>query len=81
VYWLSKARALVNALPKCSFERSVAVSMVGFVIVYLLSGMSLELRYFGFFNGLFWIAGATIERTAIIAQENQSHPASQPTKA
>jgi len=69
--WLMKAKSVLIRKgryhlhgDKTAFERSVVAAMVGFMIIYLLAGMSLELRYFSYFTTLFWIAGAVIERLA-----------------
>jgi O-antigen ligase len=46
---------------KNSLERNVLVAMAGIVLIYLMSGLALELRYFGYFNTLFWICAGIID--------------------
>ncbi len=65
-FWLVRAfQALRLSAPR-SVERSVLGVMLGAMLIFLLSGMALELKYFGYFNSLFWIAGATIEQVRSI---------------
>jgi hypothetical protein len=61
--WLRQALVVARSLDKHRFERSACGVMLGCLLLYLLSGMAVELRYFGFFTAMFWIAGAAIERT------------------
>jgi hypothetical protein len=60
-FWLSQAVQVLRWSQRQSFERSVIGVMLGSLVIFLLSGLALELKYFGYFNSLFWIAGATIE--------------------
>jgi|GEM_PF-6721706 len=62
--WFQRFVRVCRAAPRHSFERSVAVAMCGFVLAWLVSGMFLELKHFGYFYTLFWIAGAMMERLA-----------------
>ncbi len=59
--WLTRAWSVLRTRPRDCFQRSVAAAMAGFIMIYAMSGMAMELRYYGFFNSLVWIAGATIE--------------------
>jgi hypothetical protein len=61
LFWLFQALQVFQRSQTGSFERSVLGVMIGTLLIYLLSGLALELKFFGFFNSLFWIAGATIE--------------------
>ena len=69
-YWLSYTASGVADVPRESFERSVIGVMVGSIAIYLLSGMALELKYFGYFNALLWIAGASIEQVRAMLQDS-----------
>jgi O-antigen ligase len=60
IYLFSRALRVYRLLPQ--FERSVLAAMIGSVMIYLLSGMALELRYFGYFNALFWIVVGVIDK-------------------
>jgi len=60
IYLFSRALSAYRLLPP--FERSVLAAMTGSVIIFLVSGMALELRYFGYFNALFWIVVGVMDR-------------------
>jgi hypothetical protein len=60
-FWLRQAVQVWRRSQRQSFERSVVGVMLGSFVIFLLSGLALELKYFGYLNALFWIAGATIE--------------------
>lgn len=60
--WLAKAASVLRSGPRGRFEYSVVAAMVGFLMIWLLSGLSIELRLFPYFAALFWMAGALIER-------------------
>lgn len=57
IYWLTE---------KNSFERSALATMTGCILIFLMSGLSLELRYFGYFNALFWIFAGVIDRLGAV---------------
>lgn len=54
-YLLKKMTDIYGMLKKGSLERDVLVAMIGFVFIFLLSGLAIELRYFGYYNAIFWI--------------------------
>lgn len=54
-YLLFRVIRVYGMIPKGGLERDALVSMTGSIFVFLLSGLALELRYFGYFNALFWI--------------------------
>ena len=60
-YLLLRAIRLYRMAEKSSLERNVLVAMTGSVLIFLLSGLALELRYFGYFNALFWICAGVID--------------------
>lgn len=62
IYLLIRAIHVYGLTQKNSFERSVLAAMTGCILIFLLSGLSLELRYFGYFNALFWICAGVIDR-------------------
>jgi len=49
---------------KNSLGRSVLVAMSGFILIFVMSGMARELRYFGYFNTMFWICAGVIDNLA-----------------
>jgi hypothetical protein len=65
VRWFTQAARVIRSGLKDQFEGSVAAVMVGFFLIWLLSGMNLELNYFPFFIALFWLAGAVVERLSL----------------
>ena len=60
--WLTRAGLILASSRRGQFEYSVVAAMVGFLLIWLLSGMSIELKLFPYFGALFWIAGGVIER-------------------
>jgi len=62
VYTLLRAVRVFGMTEKNSLERSVLVAMAGCILIFLMSGLVLELRYFGYFNALFWICAGVIDR-------------------
>jgi O-antigen ligase len=60
-YLLAKAARAYGLTQKGAVERSALVAMTGCVAIYLLSGLALELRYFGYFNAMFWIGAGIID--------------------
>jgi O-antigen ligase len=46
-------------------DRPIIAALVGIIIIYLLSGMALELKWFPYFTSLIWMAGAMIEMVAL----------------
>lgn len=60
--WMAKAIFVLRSKPHDQFEQSAVAAMVGFLAIWLLCGMSLELSYFTYYTTLFWTAGAIIER-------------------
>jgi O-antigen ligase len=54
-YLFYKIIRTYKLLDKGSFERNVLVAMAGSILIYLVSGLSLELQFFGYFNALFWV--------------------------
>jgi O-antigen ligase len=63
-YLLVRISRVYRMTEKSSLERNVLVVMTGSVLIYLLSGLALELRYFGYFNALFWICTGIIDYLA-----------------
>lgn len=61
-YILIRAIRVYGMTEKSSLERNIVVAMMGSVLIFLLSGLALELRYFGYFNALFWICAGVIDR-------------------
>ena len=60
-YLLMRAVRVYRMTEKGSLERNVLVAMTGSVLIYLLSGLAVELRFFGYFNALFWICIGVID--------------------
>jgi O-antigen ligase len=60
-YLLIRAVRVYGMTGKGSLERNALVAMTGSVLIFLLSGLALELRYFGYFNVLFWICAGVID--------------------
>ena len=69
-FWFVQAYQALQLSAAKSFERSVLGVMLGVLLIYLLSGLALELKFFGYFAALFWIAGATIEKVRDTLQDN-----------
>ncbi len=59
---LARAIQILQRGERHSFERSASGVMIGCLLIFLLSGLALELKFFSYFNTLFWIAIGTIER-------------------
>jgi len=66
VYLLIRAIRVYGMIEKNSLERSVLAAMTGCIVIFLMSGLSLELRYFGYFNALFWICAGVIDRLGAV---------------
>lgn len=60
-YLLAEAIRIYGMFEKGSLERNALVAMVGSILIFLLSGLSVELRYFGFINALVWICAGVID--------------------
>jgi hypothetical protein len=60
-YLLIRSIRVYKIAEKSGLERNVLVAMTGSILIFLLSGMALELRYFGYFNALFWICAGVID--------------------
>jgi O-antigen ligase len=60
-YLLIRAIRVYGMTDKSSLERNVLVAMTGSILIYLLSGLALELRFFGYFNALFWICASVLD--------------------
>ena len=60
-YLLIRSIRVYRKTKRNSVERNVLVAMAGSVLIFLLSGIALELRYFGYFNTLFWICAGVID--------------------
>ena len=71
--WLCQCVGIVRDPTSDSWRIGMAVVMGGTLLIYLISGMSLELRHFSFFISLFWIAGAVIENLHAESTENTMH--------
>ena len=69
--WLRTAGAVIRSTSRNQFEHGLAAVMVGWIIIWLVSGMSLELRYFSYFIACFWITGAIIESLGDICAGQQ----------
>jgi O-antigen ligase len=60
-YLLIRAICVYRVIEKSSSERNVLIAMTGNILIFLLSGLALELRYFGYFNVLFWISAGVVD--------------------
>jgi O-antigen ligase len=60
-YLLIRAKRIYRLTGKNNLERNFLVVMVGNVMIFLLSGLALELRYFSYFNALFWMSAGAID--------------------
>jgi O-antigen ligase len=60
-YLLLRAIRIYRIAEKNSLERDAVVAMAGCVLIFLLSGLALELRYFSYINALFWIGAGVID--------------------
>ncbi len=61
-FWLLQAWSVWQLSLPWTLERNVLGAMLGIMLLFLISGLALELKYFGYFSALFWIAGAILER-------------------
>jgi len=50
--------------------RYALAAMLGTIVAVVTSGMALELKYFAFFNSLYWIAGATIANLIAMSRDD-----------
>jgi O-antigen ligase len=60
-YLLVRAIRVYGMTEKNCLERNALVAMTGNILIFLLSGLALELRYFGYFTALFWISAGVID--------------------
>jgi O-antigen ligase len=60
-YLLLRSIHIFRMTQKGSLERNMLVVMMGGIMIYLISGLALELRYFSYFNSLFWIFAGVID--------------------
>jgi O-antigen ligase len=60
-YLLIRAIRIYGKTEKGSLERNVLITIMGSILIFLLSGLALELRYFGYFNSVFWICAGVID--------------------
>lgn len=60
-YILIKAIRVYAMTEKGSFERNILVTLTGCILIFLLTGLGLELRYFTYFNALFWMCAGVID--------------------
>jgi O-antigen ligase len=60
-YLLIRSIKIFQLTLKGSIERNILIVMVGGIIIYLMSGLALELRYFSYFNSLFWIFAGIVD--------------------
>ncbi len=60
-YLMIRAVGAYRTTAKTRLERNVLVAMTGSMLIFLLSGMALELKYFGYFNTLFWVCAGVID--------------------
>ena len=71
VYVIIRAYYIFKLSAKSSFERSALVAAIGCTLIFLLSGLALELRIFSYFNALLWIFIGIIDHLGeIIGQEH-----------
>lgn len=68
LYVLLISIRVYKLMQRDSLERHVLTAMVGSIVIYLVSGMALELRYFPYFCALFWIAIGTIDAVRAMAK-------------
>jgi len=61
IYLLVSAMSVYSLTEKNSINRNSLVVVTGFILIFLMSGLVLELRFFGYFNVLFWISAGVIE--------------------
>jgi O-antigen ligase len=64
-YLLIRSIHIYRFTKKGSLEKNVLIAMIGSILIFFLSGMALELRYFGYFNSLFWICAGVVDYLAI----------------
>ena len=62
--WFSKTYAVIRSKRVDAFEYSATIAMAGILLIWLLTGLTLELSHFPYFVSLLWIAGAIIEQIA-----------------
>ncbi len=74
ISWLLHAAQAIHRSGRNSFERSAAAVFLGFMLIYLVSGMALELRYFDYINALLWISAAAIERLRTQSADREESP-------
>lgn len=60
-YILIRSIRIYRMIEKNRLERNVLVAMIGNLLIFLLVGQALELRYFGYFNALFWICAGVVD--------------------
>jgi hypothetical protein len=72
VYILMSTVRIYRRAIKNSLERNSLIPVTGGVLIYLISGFFLELRFFGYFNALFWICIGVIEAIKIKLDERVS---------
>jgi putative inorganic carbon (HCO3(-)) transporter len=61
-YLLLRTAQAFRRTTRRSLERSVLITASGFILIFLMSGIARELRYFGYFNAMFWICAGVIDR-------------------
>jgi O-antigen ligase len=71
-YLLKKMTDIYEMLKKGRLERGALVSMGGFIFIFLLSGLVLELRYFGYYNAIFWICVGVIDHLRSMVRMDRS---------
>lgn len=69
--WFWRAMQVIRLSAVDSFERSAIGVFAGCILIYLLSGLSLELRFFGYTNALLWISAGAIERLHTFATSDE----------
>ena len=67
--WVLQGLVFAQKQQNVGFTALAAAALAGFVLIYAVSGMALELRYFGFLNSLLWMAGAGIERMTALSPD------------
>ncbi len=78
IAWFRQGFQVIRRSGRNSFERSAAAVFLGCILIYLISGMALELRYFGYINALLWISAAAIECLRIQSANREEPPSAVP---
>lgn len=67
LFWIKRAHAVAKEPPPTSLERHAVVAFASFIVIWIFSAMTVEMRYFSYLNSLLFMAGAVIERMTEIS--------------